>query len=194
MTDPTRDSNTVARCELRDPRCRSCILGLMSYRKLRIWQMARELTADIHNMTLTALPKHELYEEGSQIRRAIKSVRSNIVEGYGRRDYRRDFIRFLVIAHASCDETLDHLEMLYETGSLADESLYTDLHSRVDELGRALGGFIRSVESKHRSVREELTDYNTAHRELSPRFTLPRSRTSHLASSWTDRRISQPAV
>jgi four helix bundle protein len=56
----------------------------MSYRKLTIWQMARELVIDIHKMTLTQLPQFELYEEGSQIRRSSKSIKSNIVEGYGR--------------------------------------------------------------------------------------------------------------
>jgi four helix bundle protein len=134
----------------------------MSYKRLKIWQMARDLSVDIHRMTMTSLPKHETYEEGSQIRRAIKSVRSNIVEGYGRREYKQDFIRFLVIAHASCDETLDHLEILHETGSLTDESIFNDLHSRLDELGRALGGFIRSVDAQHQAVRDEFVDYGPA--------------------------------
>ncbi len=76
----------------------------MSYKRLEIWEMAQALTVDIHRMTTTKLPKFEMFEEGSQIRRAIKSVKANIVEGYGRRRYLRDFMRFLVIAHASCDE------------------------------------------------------------------------------------------
>ena len=63
----------------------------MSYKKLEIWQMARELSIDIHRMTLQ-LPAFELYEEGRQIRKSSKSVRSNIVEGYGRRRYKQDYI------------------------------------------------------------------------------------------------------
>lgn len=55
------------------------------YKKLRIWQDARDLTIAIHGMTLRNLPKFEMYEEGSQIRRSMKSVKSNIVEGFGRR-------------------------------------------------------------------------------------------------------------
>jgi four helix bundle protein len=43
----------------------------MSYKKLVIWQEARQLVIDIHKMTLTELPRFELYEEGSQIRRSI---------------------------------------------------------------------------------------------------------------------------
>jgi len=133
----------------------------MSYKRLKIWEMAQALVVDIHQMTLSKLPKFEMYEEGSQIRRAIKSVKANIVEGYGRRRYRQDYIRFLVIGHASCDEAKDHLETLRETGSLSDEELYEDLHSRITELSQALNGFIKGVEREHLSVRDEPLDYET---------------------------------
>ena len=132
----------------------------MSYKRLEIWQQARSLVIDIHRMTLTELPKFEKYEEGSQIRRSIKSIKTNIVEGYGRRRYRQDFLRFLVVAHASCDETKDHLETLHETGSLSNDELYQDLHARVTELSRTLHGFIKGVEQQHMSAREELPKYD----------------------------------
>ena len=131
----------------------------MSYKQLEVWQMAQSLSVDVHEMTMTRLPKMEMYEEGAQIRRAIKSVRSNIVEGYGRRRYRQDYLRFLVVAHASCDEAKDHLETLHETGSLSDANIYQDLHRRITKLSRALNGFIQGVEREHRSVRNELPDY-----------------------------------
>ncbi len=60
----------------------------MSYKNLDIWKLSRELVIDIHKMTLTELPKFEMYETGSQIRRSSKSVKANIVEGYGRRSYK----------------------------------------------------------------------------------------------------------
>jgi four helix bundle protein len=123
----------------------------MSYKKLVIWQEARQLVLDIHKMTLTKLPKFELYEEGSQIRRSIKSVKSNLVEGYGRRQYKQDFIRFLTYSIASCDETTDHLETLYETELLKDEALYQDLHKRLQTLGKKTNLFIQSVENGHRT-------------------------------------------
>src|SRR5688572_22672802 len=118
----------------------------MSYKSLEIWQLARELTIAVHRMSIEKLPKFELHEQGSQIRRSIKSVKSNIVEGYGRRRYKQDFIRFLTYAHASCDETIDHLETLQETGSLKDESLFKQLHDQLDRLGGKLNLFIQSVE------------------------------------------------
>jgi four helix bundle protein len=118
----------------------------LSYRNLEIWQEARKLVIDIHKMTLEKLPKFELYEEGGQIRKSSKSVKSTIVEGYGRRRYKQDYIRFLTFSIASNDETIDHLENLYETGSLQDKELYKNLHSRIEILGKKLNNFIKSIE------------------------------------------------
>jgi four helix bundle protein len=124
-------------------------MGVMSYKKLDVWQLARELVIEIHDMTIEKLPKYELYEEGSQIRRSIKSVKSAIVEGYGRRKYKQDFIHFLTYALASCDETIDHLETLHDTKSLTDDNLYQGLHERLELLGKKLNVFLQSVEKGH---------------------------------------------
>ena len=131
----------------------------MSYRKLEVWRLAQKLTFEIHEMTLNMLPRHELYEEGSQIRRSIKSVRANIVEGYGRRRYKQEFIRFLTYAQASCDEAMDHLNILKETGSLKDRDVFESIQEGLDHLGRKLNNFIQAVESGHVSVREAESRY-----------------------------------
>lgn len=119
------------------------------YKKLRIWQGARELVNVVHRMSLEKLPKSELYEEGSQIRRSIKSVKSNIVEGYGRRRYKPEYIRFLNFSYASCLETIDHLETLYESGSLRDGPLFEDLEQRLTDLSKSIYLFIKGVERQH---------------------------------------------
>ena len=121
----------------------------MSYKGQDVWRLARELVIEIHDMTIKKLPKHELYEEGSQIRRSVKSVKSTIVEGYGRRKYKQEFIHFLTYALASCDETIDHLETLYETKSLTDDKLYQGLHEKLELLGKKLNTFLQSVERGH---------------------------------------------
>jgi four helix bundle protein len=109
----------------------------MSY-NLEVWQLARELTIDIHKMTLNELPKHELYETGNQIRRSIKSVRSNIVEGYGRKKYQNEYCKYLIYSMSSNLESLDHLETLYETGSLLNKILFEDLKMKLELLGKSL--------------------------------------------------------
>jgi four helix bundle protein len=132
----------------------------MSYRKLEIWQEAKELSILIHQMSLM-LPKFEQFEEAQQIRRSCKSVRSNIVEGYGRRKYKQDFIRFLIISQASNDETIDHLEILFETQSLTDKKLFEDLNEKLMKLGRKINNFIKAVEQDHNvaQVNEPETEY-----------------------------------
>lgn len=118
----------------------------MSYKNLEIWVRSKEVSVTIHKMTITELPKFELYETGSQIRRSSKSIRSNIVEGYGRRRYALEYIRFLTFAIASNDETIDHLETLFETESLKNEELYEDLHEQLEILGKKLNLFIQAIE------------------------------------------------
>ena len=125
----------------------------MSYKKLEIWQIAKEVVISTHHMTLEELPKFEMFEVGNQIRRSSKSVKSNIVEGYGRRRYKQEFIRFLVFSLSSNDETIDHLETLYETKSLSNECFYKELHGKLTMLGKKLNKFIQSVEKEHMSIK-----------------------------------------
>ena len=79
-------------------------------------------------------------------------MKANIVEGYGRRSYKNDYIHFLIYAQASLDETIDHLETLFETASLKDELLFKDLHARLNTLGRKLNRFISGVKKHHRKA------------------------------------------
>ncbi|HMP20758.1 MAG TPA: four helix bundle protein [Ferruginibacter sp.] len=120
----------------------------MSYRNLEIWKLAREVVIEIHAMTLN-LPKFEQFEEAQQIRRSSKSAKSCIVEGYGRRRYKADYIKFLIYALSSNDETIDHLETLFETKSITDEALYKCLHIKIDTLGKKINNFIQAVERSH---------------------------------------------
>jgi four helix bundle protein len=63
---------------------------MKSYKDLDVHKVSLELFYIVHPSSLK-LPKHEL---GSQIRRSSDSIVSNIVEGYGRRRYKADFIKF----------------------------------------------------------------------------------------------------
>lgn len=125
------------------------VILLMSYKSLEIWQMARSLSIDIHKISFL-LPKYDQMEEGRQIRRSIKSVRSNIVEGYGRRVYKADYCKFIIYALASNDETIDHLEILHETGSLQDVEVYNDLHARLEVLGKKINNFLIAISKNHK--------------------------------------------
>ena len=121
-----------------------------SYKDLDIYLLSKELSIKVHAATVDKLPGFEMYEEGSQIRRSSKSIVSNIVEGFGRRRYKNEFIQFLTYSIASCDETKVHLEILCETGSLEKE-LFENLFDRYEELGAKLFKFREAVIRGHRT-------------------------------------------
>lgn len=118
---------------------------MKSYRDLEVYKESKRLAVIVHKTSLI-LPKYELYEEGSQIRRSSKSVTSMIVEGYGRRRYKADFIKYLVYSQSECDETIVHLDFLFETESLKNVELYNTLKQEYDLLSKKINKFIQWVE------------------------------------------------
>ena len=96
-----------------------------SFRNLRVWQQAMELTMAVYRST-ASFPKHELYGLVQQMRRAAVSVASNIAEGKGRR-HDKEFRQFLFHARGSLLELETQLEIAtkleYLTGKESSEVL-----------------------------------------------------------------------
>ena len=111
---------------------------MQSYKDLEVYKLAHKLAVKVHTMTLSDLPKFEMYEEGSQVRRSSKSIPSNIVEGFGRKKYQQEYIKHLTYALASCDETKEHLELLFEAKSLKNKEKFDYLLTEYENLGRKL--------------------------------------------------------
>jgi four helix bundle protein len=117
-----------------------------NYKDLEIYKLSYDIAVKVHGMTLK-LPKHEMYEEGSQVRKSSKGITACIVEGYGRRRYKAEFIKFLTYAHASCDETILHLNLLKDTNDLDQNKMQFFLEA-YDELGSKINRFIQYVEKE----------------------------------------------
>ena len=118
---------------------------MKSYKDVDIYQESKRLAVEVHKSSLS-LPKFELYEQGSQIRRSSKAITTAIVEGYGRRRYKADCIWFLIYAQSACDETILHLDFLFETGSLKDITLFNQLKQEYEALSKSINKFIQWVE------------------------------------------------
>ena len=121
-----------------------------SYKDLDIYKLAYKLAVDVHKMTMT-LPKYEIYEQGSQVRRSSKSIKDNIAEGFGRRRYKDEFIRFLIFAHASCDEAISQLTMINEL--YFENTGINGLLEEYEVLGGKINKFIQYVEENWKSSR-----------------------------------------
>jgi four helix bundle protein len=118
---------------------------MKSYKDLEIFQKGYELFFEGHSLSLK-MPKFELYELASQLRRSADSTVTNIVEGYGRRTYKADFIKFLVYSQSSCLETQHHLgkiNRLYLENNVVAEKLIMEY----DRLGAQIYTFIKYVEN-----------------------------------------------
>jgi four helix bundle protein len=117
---------------------------MSSYRDLDIYKISLELFYIVHPASLK-LPKYEMYELGSQLRRSSDSVVTNIVEGYGRKTYKAEFIRFLTFSWSSCLETVNHLEKINHLyRGVIDNN--EELIIKYNELSSKIFNFIKYVD------------------------------------------------
>jgi four helix bundle protein len=91
-----------------------------------------------------------LYETGSQLRRSSKAISANIVEGYGRRKYKAEFIRYLIIAQASCDESIEWISFIKDCHNDINNEA-GEILNQLTELGKKINRFIYAVERNHRA-------------------------------------------
>ncbi len=118
---------------------------MKSYREFEVYKVSKAPAVRMHKMSLV-LPTFALHEEGSQVRRSSKSVASTIDKGYGCRRYKTDFIKCFVYSQSECDETIVHLDFLFETEFLKEETLYNDLKNEYDVLSKRSNTFLQWVE------------------------------------------------
>ena len=133
---------------------------MKSYRDLEIYSMSKRLVVEVHKITLI-LPKFELFEEGSQLRRSSKAITAMIVEGYCRRRYKADFIKYLIYAQAECDETIVYLDFLFETKSWRDKQSYDKLREEYLLLSKKINKYIQWVEDNWKRFSEKNTEIPT---------------------------------
>ena len=83
----------------------------MNYRQLEVYKRSYNLALEIHRFSLK-LPKYLQFDLADQIRRASRSIPSNIAEGYSRSKSVKDLINFLRDSLGSNDEMLFNLEFM----------------------------------------------------------------------------------
>lgn len=115
---------------------------MSNFTDLEIYRIAYDLAIRVHKES-HKLPPFELYEQGSQIRRSSKGIKDAISEGYGRRKYKADFIKFLVYSIASCDETNNHLMTINEL--YPEHAGFVEL--KPEKLGKMTNNYLQYVES-----------------------------------------------
>lgn len=111
------------------------MVQINSYRDLQVWQRSMDLVEAVYALTKD-FPKHEEYRLTSQIIRAVISVPANIAEGQ-RRSTRKDYAKFISIAHGSTAEVETFL-LVAERVKLASKSQVEPVIALADEISRML--------------------------------------------------------
>ena len=120
-----------------------------SYRDLRAWQCAMQLTAECDEI-VRCFPARRPAGLTSQLERAAGSIAANIAEGAGRRS-RPEFLRHLAIANGSLLEVETHLLRAARIGMVAPDALRRVLATS-GEVGRILAGLMRWLDAQNEAA------------------------------------------
>lgn len=118
---------------------------IKTFQELKVWQRAHQLVLEIYEIT-KKFPTEERYALANQVRRAVVSVASNIVEGFNRCSI-RDSVHFYTIARASLEEVKYQLLVARDLGYLPGSS-YQHAAQQSDEVGKMLNAWLQS-QKKH---------------------------------------------
>ena len=114
----------------------------MNYIELIVWQKSDELAFEIYKLT-KKFPKDEVYGLTSQLRRAVLSIPTNIVEGYARKGD-KELARFISIAIGSMAEAEYLLDFSKRLGYINDQD-YSKIENLRDQVGKLLWNFYKKV-------------------------------------------------
>jgi len=124
-------------------------MRITKFEDLKIWQIALKITKEIYDIT----SKKEFSKDFSlrdQIRRAIISVSSNIVEGFEKNN-NNEFIRFLKIAKGSIGEVRNQLYIALAVKYIEQDE-FDKLNNELIELANQVGKLISYLEKNKKLV------------------------------------------
>jgi four helix bundle protein len=122
-------------------------MKITKFEDLQIWKLSLKLTREIYDMT----SKKDFAKDfglRDQIRRAIISVSSNIVEGFEKNN-NNEFIRFLGMAKGSVGEVRNQLYIALAIKYVVQEE-FDHLQAELDQLSKQIGGFLKYLEGKRK--------------------------------------------
>ena len=109
---------------------------IKNVKDLKVYNLAYQLAMEIFEIS-SKFPKEELYSLTNQIRRSSRSVPINIREGFVKRHYKQVFVRHLVDALGSSEETRGWLDFSLDCKYISKEE-FKGLDSRYDEVNAML--------------------------------------------------------
>jgi len=139
--------------------------GRRGFEDLECYKLALYVIAGVYKM-VKSLPPQEKFDLVVQVRRSLKSVTSNIAEGYGRYHYLDSLYKYS-IARGELNETLSHI-INAKILEYIDQERFVSLYSLIRETEQTLNGFIAYVRQQRtgskeygdKKISEEQAEYN----------------------------------
>ncbi|QQR84112.1 four helix bundle protein [Candidatus Peregrinibacteria bacterium] len=103
-----------------------------------VWRKSHELALVIYKLT-RSFPSEERYGLVDDMRRAARSVPTNIVEGYKRKGY-KDSMKFFNYSDASLCELRYQTKLAFDLGYLIEPD-FNSVELLEDQVGRLLHGW-----------------------------------------------------
>ena len=116
--------------------------SIKTVKDLKVYNESFRLAMEIFNLT-KGFPKEEQYSLTDQIRRSSRSVSANIREGFAKRKYEQIFIKQLVDAYGSSEDTRTWLEFSVNS-SYINQDTFEKLDNEFDKLGAMLNRLIQN--------------------------------------------------
>lgn len=120
---------------------------IKTFNDLTVWQKAHEFVLCIYKITKD-FPSEEKFALVQQIRRAVVSIASNIVEGFQRNSI-KESLRFYNIADASLEEVKYQLLIAKDLNYLP-EPIYNYAFDLAKQVGRMLHYWVESQKDIHK--------------------------------------------
>jgi len=120
---------------------------MKSYKDLDIYKESFGIAVRVYHRSMK-LTHPDRVEAGGQIRRSSQTIKDTIVEGYGRRRYKADFVKFLIYSHSYLLESTSQSEFL---ATIHPDTGWNEIASDLDSLGRKISKFIDYVDNNWKS-------------------------------------------
>lgn len=123
-------------------------MKITKFEELKIWQLSLKITKIIYDLTSKEKFARD-FGLRDQIRRAIISVSSNIVEGFEKNN-NNEFVRYLRISKGSVGEARNQLYIAVAVGYITKLEFET-INEKLIDLSKQIGSFINYLISKKRN-------------------------------------------
>lgn len=120
-------------------------MKIQKFEELNIWKLGLEITKIVYDLTAKGNFSRD-FGLRDQIRRAVVSISSNIVEGFEKNN-NNEFVRFLKISKGSAGETRNQLYIALAVGYI-EQNEFDILNKKLEDLAAQIGGFIVYLQKK----------------------------------------------